>query len=206
MTDANELTGQKTQEFGRNEPCPCGSGKKYKRCHGIGAAPKLTTPKLDWSAPAGGVSKNPMAGNPFAEQMAGMDQEWLKNFSQSLQRLPKGQMQRLQAIMQKAMAGKDVTSEAAAFEGTLPVEMQEMMKNFKMPEGMPGADALPAAALDAPSMSEEQARAIVQKAAEEGTLSTEQAEALLEGQTDATDAEQTPKSGFSKLWKGIKGK
>lgn len=23
-----------TQEVGRNEPCPCGSGMKYKRCHG----------------------------------------------------------------------------------------------------------------------------------------------------------------------------
>jgi len=21
-------------KVGRNEPCPCGSGKKYKRCHG----------------------------------------------------------------------------------------------------------------------------------------------------------------------------
>ncbi|MCY4654060.1 MAG: SEC-C metal-binding domain-containing protein [Dehalococcoidia bacterium] len=20
--------------MGRNQPCPCGSGKKYKRCHG----------------------------------------------------------------------------------------------------------------------------------------------------------------------------
>jgi preprotein translocase subunit SecA len=25
------VTGQKT---GRNDPCPCGSGKKYKKCHG----------------------------------------------------------------------------------------------------------------------------------------------------------------------------
>ena len=31
---------QKTQpvrvekKVGRNEPCPCGSGKKYKKCHG----------------------------------------------------------------------------------------------------------------------------------------------------------------------------
>jgi uncharacterized protein YecA (UPF0149 family) len=24
-------------KVGRNEPCPCGSGKKYKKCHG-GAA------------------------------------------------------------------------------------------------------------------------------------------------------------------------
>jgi uncharacterized protein YecA (UPF0149 family) len=23
---------------GRNDPCPCGSGKKYKKCHGVGAA------------------------------------------------------------------------------------------------------------------------------------------------------------------------
>ncbi len=22
------------QKIGRNEPCPCGSGKKYKQCHG----------------------------------------------------------------------------------------------------------------------------------------------------------------------------
>ena len=23
-----------TQKIGRNDPCPCGSGKKYKYCHG----------------------------------------------------------------------------------------------------------------------------------------------------------------------------
>jgi hypothetical protein len=22
---------------GRNDPCPCGSGKKFKKCHGVGA-------------------------------------------------------------------------------------------------------------------------------------------------------------------------
>ena len=26
-----------TDKVGRNEPCPCGSGKKYKRCHGLSA-------------------------------------------------------------------------------------------------------------------------------------------------------------------------
>jgi preprotein translocase subunit SecA len=25
------------QKVGRNDPCPCGSGKKYKRCHGAAA-------------------------------------------------------------------------------------------------------------------------------------------------------------------------
>jgi len=23
-----------SKKIGRNEPCPCGSGKKYKQCHG----------------------------------------------------------------------------------------------------------------------------------------------------------------------------
>jgi len=25
-------------KVGRNDPCPCGSGKKYKKCHGVSAA------------------------------------------------------------------------------------------------------------------------------------------------------------------------
>jgi preprotein translocase subunit SecA len=25
------------KKVGRNDPCPCGSGKKYKNCHGINA-------------------------------------------------------------------------------------------------------------------------------------------------------------------------
>jgi preprotein translocase subunit SecA len=25
-------------KVGRNDPCPCGSGKKYKKCHGASAA------------------------------------------------------------------------------------------------------------------------------------------------------------------------
>jgi preprotein translocase subunit SecA len=25
-------------KVGRNDPCPCGSGKKYKKCHGVGMA------------------------------------------------------------------------------------------------------------------------------------------------------------------------
>ena len=24
------------EKIGRNDPCPCGSGKKYKKCHGAG--------------------------------------------------------------------------------------------------------------------------------------------------------------------------
>jgi preprotein translocase subunit SecA len=42
MDDTREL--QKSmpvrveQKIGRNDPCPCGSGKKYKNCHGVGQA------------------------------------------------------------------------------------------------------------------------------------------------------------------------
>ena len=25
---------QEMQSVGRNDPCPCGSGKKFKKCHG----------------------------------------------------------------------------------------------------------------------------------------------------------------------------
>jgi preprotein translocase subunit SecA len=30
-------------KIGRNEPCPCGSGKKYKKCHGQPGAPPLAS-------------------------------------------------------------------------------------------------------------------------------------------------------------------
>lgn len=31
-----ETVRRETPKVGRNEPCPCGSGKKYKHCHGAG--------------------------------------------------------------------------------------------------------------------------------------------------------------------------
>ena len=37
VTDSNKekkRTPKKSQKIGRNDPCPCGSGKKYKQCHG----------------------------------------------------------------------------------------------------------------------------------------------------------------------------
>jgi preprotein translocase subunit SecA len=29
-----ELRGDDAHSVGRNDPCPCGSGRKYKNCHG----------------------------------------------------------------------------------------------------------------------------------------------------------------------------
>jgi len=36
FSDAGEITGQEIDfsAVGRNDDCPCGSGKKYKHCHG----------------------------------------------------------------------------------------------------------------------------------------------------------------------------
>ncbi|MFP3541500.1 SEC-C metal-binding domain-containing protein, partial [Pseudomonas sp. SIMBA_044] len=30
----NVVSPAKTKKLGRNDPCPCGSGLKYKKCHG----------------------------------------------------------------------------------------------------------------------------------------------------------------------------
>jgi preprotein translocase subunit SecA len=29
------------KKVGRNQPCPCGSGKKFKNCHGAPTAPRV---------------------------------------------------------------------------------------------------------------------------------------------------------------------
>ena len=36
-TKTKKRTPKKTKKVGRNEPCPCGSGKKYKQCCGKNA-------------------------------------------------------------------------------------------------------------------------------------------------------------------------
>ena len=36
--DAKVVTVRRDEpKVGRNDPCPCGSGKKYKKCHGAAA-------------------------------------------------------------------------------------------------------------------------------------------------------------------------
>jgi preprotein translocase subunit SecA len=33
-TDEVQTVRREGKKVGRNDPCPCGSGKKYKKCHG----------------------------------------------------------------------------------------------------------------------------------------------------------------------------
>ncbi len=187
---------------GRNEPCPCGSGKKYKRCCGVNAAPKLTAPK------------NPPQDFPVnQEALNGMDPQMMMQFAQAFQRLPKGQLQRLQSIMQRAMSGKDVTSEAQEFEKSLPLDFQNLLQSMNLP-AMAAAQAetsLPALETTAspletsqPAMTEEEARALVAEAAEKGKISQEQASALLT--QGISEDEKGSDSKFGKFWKNLSRK
>jgi hypothetical protein len=166
------MTIEKNQEvtIGRNEPCPCKSGKKYKRCCGAGAAPKLSTPKI----PAPGLQGfDPSALGDFDPQM-------MMQMSQALQRLPKGQLQRLQSLMQKAMGGQDVSGEAAEFEKSLPPDFQNLMLSMAGQFGQAEADpvVLPPEA-PAPDMTVDQARQVIEKAVADGSLSQEEAMKVL---------------------------
>jgi hypothetical protein len=199
-TSPDSTTQESTPSIGRNEPCPCGSGKKYKRCCGVSAAPKLTPPKID-----------PGQMPAMPPGMENMDPQMMTQAAQMLQRLPRGQLQRLQSIMQRAMAGKDVSREAEEFQKTLPPDFQQMMTQFAMAAGAMGgaeggAAALPASAPAAASapMTEEEARAIVERAAKQGKLSEDQAKELL--QADAQSEGQEEGKGIGKFWKNLTGK
>ena len=221
MENQDQKPEEKVVTIGRNEPCPCGSGKKYKRCCGVNAAPKLSAPREP--APfAGGF--NPKAGAPGFDpkMMENMDPQWMMQVSQALQRLPKGQLQRLQTVMQKAMNGKDVTAEAQELEKNLPPEFQSLMQSWAgtmgglggggeeaaLPGEFPALPGVPAP--ENTQMTEEQARLLVEQAAKSGVISTEQAESLLTAQEGAssegltTETAETEESAESKkggFWK-----
>jgi hypothetical protein len=121
-----------TEQFknvGRNEPCPCGSGKKFKKCHGETQEWQGNV-KAEVPAVAGDSAE---AGNAApAFDPSKMDLTWLAEFSSAIQRLPKGQLAQLQSLMQKAMGGKDVTRELEELQRKLPPNVQELLS--KSPE------------------------------------------------------------------------
>jgi hypothetical protein len=180
---------------GRNEPCPCGSGKKYKRCHGVDAAPKVTPPKAmaNGPSPAGVPGFDPSKVDPAA----------MAQMAQLVQRLPKGQLQKIQALMQKAMSGKDVTREAQELERSLPPEIVSQMAAFA--PGMLGAAGIDPAELEkaeaemaaGAGMNADEAKRIIEEAVKEGRLSPEEAAAAL---ASAEGAQEEQKSNrWSKL-------
>ena len=178
-----------SQTVGRNEPCPCGSKKKYKRCCGVNAAPKLSEPR----APALGAADMPAGFSPDQlDQMDPATKESMAQFAQMFQRLPKGKMQKFQAIMQKAMSGEDVTQEAEAFQKTLPPEMQNLLGSMQMPGPGAGDEV----------MTPEKARALVEQAAQAGEISSEEANLLLKGSDGKSENKKRSLLGFLKGRKG----
>lgn len=180
-------------QVGRNEPCPCGSGKKYKRCHGVDAAPKLSEPKAN---PMAAASEGMGAPGAATGALAGfdpsqMDPAMMAQMSNALQRLPRGQLQKLQNIMARAMKGQDVTREAAEFERMLPPELKAMAMGLNM-------QAAAAQQANVP-MSEEEAKRIVAEAAAKGKLSGEQTQDLLGA--DAEALVQSAEKDAKKWWK-----
>lgn len=147
--------------------------------------------------------------------MPNLDPATMMQVTQALQRLPKGQLQRLQGIMQKAMSGKDVSREAAEFERTLPPDFQNLMQSLAATMGgmggMGGAmgampeTAAPTGSPDA-GLSVDEARKIVEKAAAEGKISADQATELLSAAQTDQSAPAGEKKGFGKLWGKITGK
>jgi hypothetical protein len=181
---------------GRNEPCPCGSKKKFKRCCGMNASPVMqSTAPPPAQVPAGGFDPNQI--NP----------QMMMKLSQALQRLPRGQMQRLQALMQKAMAGKDITREAQELEKTLPSEFQELMQSANLAGMLGGAAGLPAATPEQTPMNIEEAKDIVAEAVASGKISHEQAAELLSSTATAPDSKiDAHEQGKGSFWKKITGK
>jgi preprotein translocase subunit SecA len=58
---------QNKGKIGRNEPCPCGSGKKYKRCHGRPGAPPLNVPISGAAAGSAGAAMGIAPPDPASD-------------------------------------------------------------------------------------------------------------------------------------------
>jgi len=121
-------TEHQFKNVGRNDTCPCGSGKKFKRCHGESTPWQGNAPALDRGSEGSQEAQSDMPQFDPSK----MDLNWMAEFSSAIQRLPKGQLQQLQAIMQKGMSGKDVTRELEALQRKLPPSVQALLK--KTPE------------------------------------------------------------------------
>lgn len=201
-TDSNaaQAASAAAEQLGRNEPCHCGSGKKFKRCHGVGAAPKLSTPaEKPAEASAAG---NPMAGLMGGMDPSSMDPEMVKKMQAMLQRLPRGQLIKLQSIMQRAMAGKDVSRESMEFERLLPPEFTQMARAMQaqnmIANGVGAKDG---------KMDESEAKRIVAEAVASGKMSADQAKELLGGEDPAKILEESKKSkGIGGFFKKLAGK
>lgn len=194
MTDIQ--TSSPEVQVGRNEPCPCGSGKKYKRCHGVDAAPKLSAPAIVLPPEGAGMNNPAMGGFDPSK----IDPDMMQQMTKSLQRLPRAQLTKLQGLMQRAMAGQDVATEAAQFEKMLPPEFSQMAMQMMMAQGMASG-----AGEESVSMNADDAKQIVAKAVADGKMTEAQAKELLGDEDPKAILEKAEKKGISGFFKKITG-
>jgi 3-methyladenine DNA glycosylase Tag len=126
------------------------------------------------------------------------DPAMMAQMTKALQRLPRGQLMKLQSIMQRAQAGQDVSREAGEFERMLPPEFSQMAMQMMMAQGMGGGAA--------PDMNTDEAKQIVAKAVAEGKMTEAQAKELLGGEDPAAILAASEKKGISGFFKKITGK
>jgi len=183
------LTNEQTHNLGRNDPCHCGSGKKYKKCHSVADEAIILEAR---KAQALQATPSQKALKQF-EGMDGFDPsafdpEAVQKLMSSLQRLPRAQLTQLQSVMQKSMQGHDVTAEAKQLEKMLPPEFRvlamSMQPEFKsimqsmIPQNKETGGGAAGGAQEAPK-TEEDAKAIVLEAYRAGKISKEQVVSLI---------------------------
>ncbi|MFN7685546.1 MAG: hypothetical protein ACK5QT_09060, partial [Oligoflexia bacterium] len=134
-------------------------------------------------------------GLPPGMDPSKIDPSMMAQFNQALMRMPRGQLQKLQSIMQRAMSGQDVSREAAELDRLMPPELKQLAASM----GMGQAGVSPPDASD--EMSESEARRIVEQAAKSGKISQQEAGELLAG---ASEPQKVSK--WSGLWKKVTGK
>jgi len=66
-----------------------------------------------------------------------MDPAMVNQVAEVMRRLPKGQLNRLQGLMSKMMAGKDVSDEARELERSMPAELLQMMQGLAPQTAVP---------------------------------------------------------------------
>lgn len=164
-----------TKEVSRNEPCPCGSRKKYKRCHGVNAAPILGTPS---NQPTMEQLTSRLKESSPGFDPTKMDPKAMAEMAASFKKLPKAQLIKMQNLMQKAMSGADITDEAQQFEKSLPPGFQEMMMGQMSAMGATMDDAHISSGT--PAMNEEEARQIIESAKATGKISSDEADKILD--------------------------
>lgn len=122
---------------GRNDTCPCGSGKKFKRCHSekveaekMAAKAAPATPSADAAGSAAAEGVTPNAGG--MPDMGQMNPEMMQQVMTMMRRMPKNQLMQMQAMMQRAMKGEDITREAQELERRLPKNLRDFFTVMQM--------------------------------------------------------------------------